>query len=121
MTTMKKALLTMGIILVLVILLVMACACGSITGEYKIVKQLGYFSTEHRIVLTEGGTFYYKTSVISVILEEWNVRESGEWDSQGDSLFLQFDDYTIEATINGDKIIVGTNSKIPSGTWEKVE
>jgi len=115
---MKKSLLIAGIILVLISGSVASCIGksngeGSIYGDYRLVDKIPVTLTEYRLVLTEEGDFYYRIAGITSAI--------GKWEQQGDSLFFQFDNYTIETTVSDGKIIGGENSTILKGSWEKIK
>jgi len=148
---MKRAMLITGIILALANSLVIACDSESIAGEYSFICQSIYSYpppggyTDYQIVLADRGTFNYKerdhyrevgfpsNMTGEWITGEWIIKESGEWERQGDNLYLRIDDSIIEAMIDDGKISIDytmvyaykvyayANSEIPYGTWEKVK
>lgn len=119
---MKRVLIAV-LLISLCVTLVSCSSSTSIIGEYKMISGTLYSYGDNRLVLTEDGSFNYKTEAVHGVA--WIVQESGLWDREGNNLYLIYDDsegkeIIITATINDGKIIGDTNVAIFNGTWEKV-
>jgi len=92
-----------------------------------VIADGGAFHYEERLHYREG--FSFPSNMTGELTTgEWTIKESGEWERQGDNLYFHIDDSIIEATIDDGKITIDIDyskgyiviPEILSGTWEKV-